>query len=290
MLFRSGPTLLGYPPSATDTRSGAEKPLASLLRPKPRTYSAPISTTPPANAVSPAPASPNAPAPAPPATAAVTWPSTAMPWSPPTQPANLPAGYTVNDDLGAVDPMFIAMAQSALHIMKNALPANSSPSALAAYSDPVDGNVTAGFTEALIYVQTSLSSAFQAQSATLPPSSHAPRVDGTLDLKTLSALVATILSSSAVAFPISPTATSDPAIANFVADSLTAMVPWAASGAGGSFGGFTTGIVLPINLSSALPRFQANMNALRPSVLPTFGYQNTQVDWATGLLIIGLVG
>lgn len=254
----------------------------------PSSSATPTATTPAPTSPSPAPASPTASAPAAATTAAVTWPSTAMPWSPPRPPADLPAGYTVNDDLGAVDPMYVAMAQSALHILKNALPANTPANPLSAYSDPVNGNVTAGFTESIIYVQTTFATA--SQTATLPPGAHAPRMDGVLDLKTLSMLATTILSASAVTLPLSPTATADPAIASIVISGLTNMANFASTGAGSTFANYIAGVRIPINLSSALATFQSNMNALRPSLLPTYGYQNTQVDWATAFVIVGLAG
>ena len=207
--------------------------------------------------------------------AGVSWPASALPWAPPENPANLPAGYAVTDDLSTVDPMFIAMAQSALQIIARAGVANP---VNIQYTGPVDGLISVGFTNSLISLQTTLVAAYATAGVTYPGSK--PHTDGTLDAKTLSVLITYALLDAASAGSVgTPTYTGDPIIIQEGYTALTNMVNTP------SMSSLVPGVVLPLG-PSAFSAFQGMVG----KGLPNVGLVNGQLDWATWGVAVGIAG
>ena len=206
---------------------------------------------------------------------AVAWPASALPWAPPKNPANLPAGFAVTDDLSTVDPMFIAMAQSALQIIARAGVANP---VNIQYTGPVDGLISVGFTNSLISLQTTLVAAYATAGVTYPGSK--PHTDGTLDAKTLSVLITYALLDAASAGSVgTPTYTGDPIIIQEGYTALTNMVNTP------SMSSLVPGVVLPLG-PSAFRAFQGMVG----KGLPNVGLVNGQLDWATWGVAVGIAG
>lgn len=230
-------------------------------------------TTPTTPAPSTAPAVPPAVA-----TPAVVWTSSNFPWRPPATPANLPAGYSITSDLASIDPMFVAMAQSALQIISQA---SITSSLLTAYSGPIDGSISSAYTTSLISFQAAVNTAINGY-ASYP--GHHPHTDGTLDSKTLALLLTySVQAVLGAGNSISPYRTGDTVIAQMAVDALTNMVNTA------SMQVLVPGVTLPINLNTALSTFQGVFAVQFPS-FPISGYANTQIDWATWGLIVGVAG
>lgn len=251
---------------------------------KPKTIPGVPVVPPPAPGTTPAPTPAPTPAsaPTPPAgAAAVNWSDSAKPWAPPSAPTSLPTGFTVNDDLSSVDPMFVAMAQSALQILSR-LPLGTGGNPLTiAYAAPIDGNISVAFTESLIGFQASMSAA---TGAIAGYQGVKPRTDGKLDAKSLALLITYAMQAAfASGSPIVPTYTGDPVLMQMAVNALTNMVNTP------TMAPLVPGVTLPINLNSALPIFQGVM-AKTLSSLPTTGLVNTQIDWATWGLAVGISG
>ena len=176
--------------------------------------------------------------------------------------------------------MYTAMAQSALQILSRIPAGGANPLGLP-YSGPVNGNISTAYTESVIAFQASMNSAVSAYQ-NYP--GVRPRQDGTLDAKTLAFMIVYALQAAvAGGSSIAPTYTGDPELEQMAVNALTHMVNTA------TMQPLVPGVVLPINLNSALPIFQGIMGATLRG-LPNTGLVNTQIDWATWGLAVGIAG
>lgn len=241
-----------------------------------------------APSATPAPTTPASPSPAPavppvvaptPAAGGVTWTSSALPWAPPTNPANLTAGFGLADDLTTQDPMFVAMAQKALNM------ASLASGSTVSYSTAPNGIVDSSFQIALAAVQSALYVQIQQTKASLGGSYNPtmPHTNGTLDLKTLAFLIvssAGIAVSSSGGLITMPTQITDPTLLQEASTALAAMIGLT------PFASVTAGVTTPIS-SASLTQFQTNWNAAGNSfAIPVSG----AVDWVNWAMLVTFAG
>jgi len=223
--------------------------------------------------------SPSTPSPSPSApSSTVTWPSGAFPWAPPSNPAALPPGFQLTDDLTSQDPMWIAMAQSALNIMTRVSSSPSLQSTVAvSYSTAPNGVVDTSFMIALTQIQSYLMNTITQLKAATPSASFLtnPHTNGILDLKTLAILI--LISASAAAAGgstgIVGTTITDPILNQ---EATVALGNAVSAGSSSIYAVMAKGLTNPITLSPALSQFQANWNASNTSLqIPVTG----NLDW-----------
>lgn len=233
---------------------------------------------PPAGTTPPTPSTPTT-TPTPPSASTVSWPAGSYPWAPPSNPATLPAGFGPADSLMAQDPMWIAMAQSALGIL------SLGSGATVSYSGTPNGVADTNFMIAVTQVQAFINTSIAQLQATTPQVGFVthPHSNGLLDLKTMGFLILmSALSAAASGTTLSPTAVSDPILQREATNAIGQMV---ASGAA-VFASYVPGIVAPIT-SAQVQNFQSNWTAATPQLaLPITG----NIDWLTWGAAVGVAG